>query len=150
LAFFAALREISHSNNGIAPYISARFLGFRAKLHYTAFIHPALFLRTREHAEGLRVWTERQMLPGTKREPELARAARNSANVLLVLSPDYVGHATLPVIQDQSLTPDVLARLRDVLPRCGPFDDDRALRTLFTDRRIAPWAGECPQAGDRD
>lgn len=44
------------------------------------------------------------------------------------------------------LPPDVLKRLREVLPRCGPFDDFKALQALFIDERIALWRGGLPQA----
>jgi hypothetical protein len=38
-----------------------------------------------------------------------------------------------------SLPPELLERLREVLPRCGPFEHPQALRDLFVDARLAPW-----------
>ena len=37
-------------------------------------------------------------------------------------------------------------RLRDVLPRCGPFDGNRVLTAVFADSRIAAWRDAVPDA----
>jgi hypothetical protein len=40
---------------------------------------------------------------------------------------------------------NLITQLRDVLTRSGFFDDDRTLRALFVDDRLAPWRGQLPE-----
>ena len=49
----------------------------------------------------------------------------------------------------EGLSPDLMRRLRDVLLRCGPFESNRSLRTVFVDARIHPWRNRVPEAANR-
>ena len=42
---------------------------------------------------------------------------------------------------------DLSRRLRQVLPRCGPFRNDAELRDLFFEERIAPWRNVIQDSG---
>lgn len=44
------------------------------------------------------------------------------------------------------LPPDLIAPLRQALLDCGPFDDDRQLRAVFSHPRLRPWRDQLPQA----
>jgi tetratricopeptide (TPR) repeat protein len=42
------------------------------------------------------------------------------------------------------LAPDVMQRLRDLLLRCGPFEESEDVRSLFVDQRLLPWRFSVP------
>ncbi len=44
---------------------------------------------------------------------------------------------------------DLYERLQAALLRCGPFDSDRALRSLFVDARLSAWRDLLPEASSR-
>lgn len=46
----------------------------------------------------------------------------------------------------KALSPDLLKQLRRVLTRCGPFEEERELRALFVDERLALWQEDLPHA----
>lgn len=47
-----------------------------------------------------------------------------------------------------SISPDLYHRLRTALLRCGPFNSDDTLKTVFIDERISPWRDEIPNAAN--
>jgi len=113
-----------------------------------AWVHKTLLPRLK--TEGLRIFDEgRDLQAGASRAKALEQAARASENVLFVLTPDYVGCAP-PATSAQDLTPDILARLRETLLRCGPFEADRQANPLFVDARLAPWRYAVPWAGSAE
>lgn len=44
---------------------------------------------------------------------------------------------------------DLHAQLRKTLLRCGPFDTDANLRSIFIDERLYPWREDVPEANAR-
>ncbi len=44
---------------------------------------------------------------------------------------------------------DLYGRVQSALLRCGPFDSDRALRSLFVDARLSAWRDLLPEASNR-
>ncbi|MBN2393810.1 MAG: hypothetical protein JXR84_23965, partial [Anaerolineae bacterium] len=44
---------------------------------------------------------------------------------------------------------DLYGRVQSALLRCGPFDSDRALRSLFVDARLSAWHDLLPEASNR-
>ena len=46
----------------------------------------------------------------------------------------------------QGIPPDLKGRIQNAFERCPQFKTDAALRSLFTDGRIAPWRNLCPNA----
>ncbi len=49
----------------------------------------------------------------------------------------------------KGLPPDLNQQLRQTLFRCGPFDSNEALRRVFVDARVRPWAGLAAEADTR-
>lgn len=52
-----------------------------------------------------------------------------------------------PVAGEEGLPQALHERVREIFLRCEPFADDRALVSLFIDRRIAMWRRQVPDAG---
>jgi hypothetical protein len=49
----------------------------------------------------------------------------------------------------RGISPELYRRLQQVLLRCGPFDSNAELRTLFIDARLNPWRDRVPEASNR-
>ena len=49
----------------------------------------------------------------------------------------------------RGLPPDLMRRLREVLLRCGPFENNSSLRAIFVDGRIHAWRDLVPEASSR-
>ena len=48
-----------------------------------------------------------------------------------------------------AIPPELTHRLYETLLRCGPFDSDHTLRTLFVDARLSAWRDLLPEASSR-
>ena len=45
-----------------------------------------------------------------------------------------------------SIPPNIKNRLRDVLIRCGPFENSREVKAVFVDGRVSAWHNQVPEA----
>lgn len=53
-------------------------------------------------------------------------------------------------VESSGISSDLLQRLRTTLLRCGPFENDSALRTIFIDERISIWCNALPESDSRE
>ncbi len=53
-------------------------------------------------------------------------------------------------IDEPGIPPALYKRLNETLLRCGPFDSNMALRSVFSDQRIYAWQGKFPGADSPD